>query len=440
MSHASCFAAAFQSHGTLDNARPLSSEPSKKRKRDSTRSTSDIASRVDEPPSTISLAEHTHSLTDSGRETLLGGVRGQYEISGQPTTVGLSEDKFPHGSLHTLEHLSLSGSKSAVADELANIRPPLYVDARSNFTSTNDQLRSVGLRQQHLAAVTAVMHKCLLEGDYSRATRAWGMLLRAEHNGHSLDLRTNDRWGLGAECLLRRQPQFTAEVEQLIRTPKMGEQHRASKTEHNMQNIQEVKNYYERLILQYPYRKASPNTTDPQDFYLAMFGLWIFSVQERRRSSIVRDEKSFGRQTGTTVSGLGEGSNAPSFESDSHRHQQDEVTRQDTLERAREIVARLEGLLNSPPYSDNARYWELLGMVNLWIGDLSNVTGAQVSGMNTGEDNPSIISDDSGLSTNANNEEVSQDRRSDRYIQRAKAIADAENAFENARHCSKGVI
>ena len=62
---------------------------------------------------------------------------------------------------------------------------------------TTAKHRSARLR--HLAAVTAIMHRCLAEGDVVRARRALGLLLRTR----DVDLRAAHLWAVGSEILVR---------------------------------------------------------------------------------------------------------------------------------------------------------------------------------------------------------------------------------------------
>lgn len=390
---------------------------------------------------TIVPAALTHSWAGSQRGTLNEDFIAQREISGQPATEGLPGSNFPHASLHNWKDDSRRRSKSIVADELAQLHPPLYVAAGSAFTDASDQPSALGLRQQHLAALTTIMHKCLLEGDYGRASRAWGMLLRTEHSGQSLDLRTNNRWGLGAEFLLQRPARLlqpSGAAEQLINVPATSDSHPTPKTGYSVQRIDEAKDYYERLVLQYPhrkypYRKVFPSPTDPQKFYLAMFGLWIFSVQERH-SLLTAENERIHIAEGKIDANVPDGdSNASVSDLGSQQSRQAEVARKGTLQRARDIAVRLEELMNSPPYSDNSKFWELLGMIYLWVGDLSAVTTTQTDRPDIDDENSSPTTEDSSISRNADDDYEGQSGRVSGQVQQNKALQNAEKAFETAK-------
>lgn len=135
--------------------------------------------------------------------------------------------------------------------------------------------------------MTATLHKCLLAGDYRRAGRAWGLLLRSEVNGHSLEIRNQGRWGIGAEILNHRDSSLLEhsprgnEVAVHIDDGVAGIKHMFSR-----EKFQRAQDYYERLILQYPYRKTFAESTNSLDFYPAMFSLWIFSEQHEYDNSL----------------------------------------------------------------------------------------------------------------------------------------------------------
>jgi hypothetical protein len=185
----------------------------------------------------------------------------------------------------------------------------------SNKSSDNHSLRA-----QHIANVTAVLHKSMRKQDWGRARRALGLLMRTSIAGQPLDLRNSDYWGLGAEILFRQQPD-----------PGSSWSTRGS---------DEAKEYYEKLIVRYPYHRASPNNVNAVDFYLALFSLWIYVAQAERDSGSLN------------------GSNS------SH----DAVDRE--LEEAGAILARINKCMGTSPYAENEDFRQLRKHVMAWRKDL----------------------------------------------------------------------
>ena len=381
MSFASYFTSAFKSP-----VQPDSHPSSKKRKRN--RSNSDEASTESEvdphsnsrkPGSSVSGSDISTFPAPAVPATLRRELAVQYLSAGQPFDADLPDLKFPHASLLHMTRGSLSAeTKVVVKDELTTLKPPLNRSRLPGKVAGN-----VSLRQRHLDNITAVLHRCVLEGDFLRAGRAWGMLLRAEKNGHGTDIRQYDRWGLGAEILLRR--------DSCAAKGCCGEQ-QISGFAGNLADNQAVENfgqcfsrkgfenakdYYERLILQYPYRKAFPIATSALDFYPAMFGLWLYVVQDQHKIAFKSVEKAARESVDHRTESSFRESASLSPLSETPKHRQIAEICHITLERGDAIASRIDELLVSPPYSDDSRLWCLRGMVALWIADLWNFSSLQ---------------------------------------------------------------
>ena len=279
----------------------------------------------------------------------------------------------PRPSLH--HHISESAPlmvKRHISDKLATLKAPLYISsARISAATAEDTSGSTGLRQHHLNTITAVLHRCLSECDYIRASRAWAMFLRAEQHGQSMDLRTYDRWGLGAEILMKTLDYRVIEDSNLGVKP---------------DSIEKAKEYYERITLQYPYHKALPNATGALNFSIAMFSLWVYVVKKRSSIALkaISSSNENADETDVEASDNGQRSSASHIEPD--RCREHEQVRRNTLQSAREIAAQLDGLLVSPPYSDNAVLRKLCGEISLWIADLSIATAFADNGSSTSGD------------------------------------------------------
>lgn len=273
----------------------------------------------------------------------------------QLRTAGLSHDQedqvpaspFPHAAARTTaDHY---GPKK-IEQEIAKSPIRLYaVDGGSKDGSTS-------LRTQHLNVLTAVMHRCLLDEDYERAGRAWGMLLRTQiAGGRPVDPRNNDRWGIGAEILLRRRPEPSRNVE----NSETSDQQTLSDTIFSEQGFELAREYYERLIIQFPYRKLNAQAVDERSFYPAMFSLWIFEVNEKSRRSRKNAQRTrFRSRSMSNDSVLGQNT-------DDVRAREDAIQVQE-LARATEIAERLDQLVASPPFDKQVSLLDLRGQVCLW--------------------------------------------------------------------------
>lgn len=371
------FASAFQTFSATGNLPSSSHETSRKRKRELKTSTDDVYGDETEVPSSDGELMTLSSVASEGR-SLSQDTAFQYETSGHPFRETLPGSNFPHAFRERPTDSPQLRTKANLSDELAILRPPMCVTAGPKTMSENVEPGAIGSRQQSLIALTAILHKCVLEGDFIRAGRAWGMLLRAEHNGHSLDLRTTDRWGLGAEIVLRREAQLARNKDgtgKPINTHGTDDQHHMPSDSFCPQALEQAKNYYERLVLQYPYRKAFPDTTGPLDFYIAMFSLWIYSIQRHHSLALAEHEDDALDAECTDAWALDQDESGSVSDAERRQHRSREAIRDDILQRANVIAARLEELMVSPPYSDDNQYLQLQEMLDSWMKDLSNAHG-----------------------------------------------------------------
>ena len=373
-------------------------KPSKKRKREEEGPEGQLETSDAEP------SQETGSRGFSSAAALSPDDTHQYRVAGQPFDEGLPGKHFPHASSSSGLKEGLNEGQSAEArlrKELADLSPPLYGTKGSLTTaaSAEDSQPGVGLRLRHLAVITTILHRCLLEGDFIRAGRAWGMLLRSEVHGRPMDPRAQGRWGIGAEILIRRDTQV-AERREIRRSDSFsgdednereaGEQ---SKVWFSKEGFDKDRMYYERLILQYPYRKTFPHAVSSLDFYPAMFGLWIYSIQQENRITKAKprhvspdsgseDEQLYddnATQTHSPIQDEHQGS---------RQYEQREDLRKSELQQAEQIATRLDELLLSPPYSDSHQLLKIRGMIALWVGDLSVVSlrdHGERNGLRSGE-------------------------------------------------------
>lgn len=291
----------------------------------------------------------------------------QYRVAGLSFNQEIPTGYFPHGPPPSPKKSKQADSQAQLIKELSALSPPVY--------PPQSAAQQGNLRLNHLAVLTAILHRCLLEGDFIRAGRAWGLLLREEYAGYAIDVRHEGRWGIGAEILLRRDRQLSQQSTEHISVdedrspPPPLASHGPLFTR---KGFEDAKEYYERLIIQHPYRKAAPDAVSSLHFYTAMFGLWIYVVQEEstaagRLAGQMTDESSDEEQNSDTDISLdGEYRSA----SGKGRRVAMAQIKQDELKQANQIAARMDEILVSPPFSDTPDLLELRGMVSLWIGDL----------------------------------------------------------------------
>lgn len=294
----------------------------------------------------------------------------QYAVAGQAVEVELPSYPFPH----------------AKRDGPSRYDYDLRQQVKSAHASPSERYGPIAiqsLHHQHLAVMTTILHRSLLEEDFVRAGRALGMILRDEVGGRPVDVRAEGRWGIGAEILMRQDAQ---------RQQRGGEQDCSySKEPHRIwkkpvwftrKGFEDAKKYYERLIVQYPFFKQNPNAISARDFYPAMFGLWIYVVHREARleshgsKSVENGARQLQEESVSHVIGQ------------SSRHQ---PTLKE-LSQAREIADRMDAVMSGPPYREDSDLIELRRMVRLWIHDLEEELA-----MPTHEDNVRIECEDTPM-------------------------------------------
>ncbi|KAL8833001.1 MAG: hypothetical protein Q9170_004580 [Blastenia crenularia] len=282
--------------------------------------------------------------------------------------------------------------------------------------ATSRSSSGAGLRQQHYSVVTSLLHRCILEKDYQRASRAWGMMLRMEVHGHPLDIRAQDRWGIGAELLLHSETNVS--ISTIPQDPRALQK-----------GLMKAKDYYERLILQFPYRKIAPDSISSLTFYPVMFGIWIHSIQLRHKIAMQDTLPSDSAELDNAND-----SDDQSLPSRIVAQMEGQLTVYHTVIRdANEVIDRLVELLSSPPYSDHAGLWKTQGMLYLWVSQLSDHATTLLTQPNSSDDDPAPIvnrnSQPVGESTiSLQDQRYSEENRGDRQ----RTIHKAREAFSRA--------
>ncbi|RMZ80154.1 hypothetical protein DV737_g3048, partial [Chaetothyriales sp. CBS 132003] len=152
--------------------------------------------------------------------------RVQRDLASHSLVADLPPSPFPHGAPKRARRLPAARS--------------------GRFGRADSDAGHGSLKAQHVAAMTALLHRCMQQRHYARASRALGLLLRTDVGGRPIDIR--------AAGYCQRAP-FTR------------------------QGFADAQAFYETLIIQHPFHKPTPHSINALDFSLALFSLWIYVAQ-----------------------------------------------------------------------------------------------------------------------------------------------------------------
>ncbi|TVY68982.1 hypothetical protein LSUE1_G008372 [Lachnellula suecica] len=279
-------------------------------------------------------------------------------------------------------------------------------DKKTVSADTNRPTQGPRLKMQHLSVLTAILQRCLQEGDIPRASRAWAMLLRAQVGGLGVDIRETGYWAIGAELLMRSSEtkaknRFHANEDSDYEADDEDDMDgRAAKGEVDArrwgttEGLEKVKAYYERLILQYPYKRQFHGSVNALDFWPAMLSCEIYGMEVEEKQSLMkiaaaeeRDENQEGSDSDSDdfqdaeshVSDEEDGGFAAeqkrkerlSRRRAEKRWLQRDGVRHTALNAAEAIAARMDELMTTPPFSDSQVLLRLRGMLAICIGQHS---------------------------------------------------------------------
>ena len=279
----------------------------------------------------------------------------QYAIAGQPVEDELQGHAFPHANY------GKNDQPSKFDYELRQQLKPV----RSSASGSDNPLVIRSLHQQHLAVITTILHRSLLEQDFMRAGRALGMILRDEMGGRPVDIRSEGRWGIGAEILIRQdaQRQQRSPEQSSVSPPERSSTPRKPRAWFTRKGFKDARKYYERLIVQHPFHKQNPAAVSALDFYPAMFGLWTYVVhQEAKLKSL--------EPTSTETESDGDEELQSEAGSPITRRSSGQQPVREELSQAREIADRLDSVMTALPYRDDSGLGGLRRMLQHWIADL----------------------------------------------------------------------
>jgi RNA polymerase I specific initiation factor len=304
---------------------------------------------------TGSLASSSPSRQSSFSAVLTPDEIYQYAVAGQSIDDEMQSHPFPHA------HSANRGGPSRFDYDLRQqLKPSLASSSERNNGSVIGSLH-----HQHMAVMTTILHRSLLEQDFVRAGRVLGIILRDETGGRPIDVRAEGRWGIGAEILIRQDAQRQIQSQEWS-SSSSGEQDKTSgrlRAWFTRKGFEDAKKYYERLIVQYPFYKQNPASVSALDFYPAMFGLWIYVVHEEAKLKSLDSESAETELAGDNELQDEPPSPAmmgpPGLQYIMEEHSQ-----------AREIADRMDAVMGALPYREEVELLDLRGMVGQWIRDL----------------------------------------------------------------------
>jgi hypothetical protein len=290
----------------------------------------------------------------------------QCAVAGQSIQDGLLAPPFPHLDFHNEEgHQRFD----------FNLRQALQPQPDHGYSRDCSGISVIqSLHQQHLAVMTTILHRLLLEKDHVRASTALGMLLRDEIDGKPVDIREAGRWSIGAEILAHQD----AEIHLPRREPsppppgQRDELDQKTRARPTRTGFEAAKKYYENLIVQYPFQKRDPSAVSASDFYAALFRLWISVVHQEARLREAKSNwvKEKPEQKLEDDIGYRHALHSPNNTNPFSKHQVLELE----LEQASEIADRMDSIMQTYPYREDSVLQELERSLHLWIKDLKTVS------------------------------------------------------------------
>lgn len=271
-------------------------------------------------------------------------------------------------------------------DNVGFIRPRHFPHAPSKsepaFPLPHRSVSQRNIKKQHLAAVNGVLHRSILEGDYTRASRALELLTKVEYHGRRCDLRRNGWWGIKGELLLQNSTDDSVNgqptTSRSVSFSKESASQDASQPRFSEQGLRNAKDYYERLIVQYPYRRQRPKDVSAIEFYPAMINIWILLLQSRLRRCLEKNPNLKSRRNSANATGSGAFLTNNDYNVDRRTHSSNPSTviqdgqreLNSTIQEVEELLERLQGLLLRDPFDRDGDMLGTHAMVSLWLADL----------------------------------------------------------------------
>lgn len=292
----------------------------------------------------------------------------EYRTAGfDPTRDHVPSAPFPHKAV-----IIKSGRDGSYAvDDETVVSSTKSISSLHGVSAYQENHKDQTLRSQHLANLTTLLHRCMATGDFVRAEKAWALILRSggesiELKESVMDIRRSGKWAIAAEILLQRWKNIDNSAHSSGGVTNPTDIHGAE-AQLDLDNVRAARRFYERLALQYPASKF--RAEQPTDFYLHLYGLWIYEISERTRRAML--------QVRRTDNSDGEGSD---FDEDASGDASDDGAnlnraattqiRSQEFQDARDLVNNLDDVLTRPPFDKSPDLLHLRGMASLWIVDL----------------------------------------------------------------------
>ncbi|KAI1100110.1 hypothetical protein F4804DRAFT_344964 [Jackrogersella minutella] len=311
-----------------------------------------IPSRL--PSDSINPLSHT---PDTIRQFAVAGLSASEEV---PSKV---HPLFPHKSLPSegKRRELCGGSRVSTAASGAESENDGGVARRPDKETT---VRQLSERLRHLSTMTAIMHRCLGDGDIARAKRAFGLLVQTK----DVDIRLGGLWAVGSEILMR-----DGEEQQQIDDGNAMDARGQPRRWGSAANIETVRSYFESLIQQYPHDQHRAHLTSALDFWPALFGIEIYSLDAESRRAAQRAED--GHDAGEDGSYAEDASADPdgarrSRRDEERRHRARDELRRETRGAAEQIARRMDQTMENAPYASHRELLRLRANLALFIGDL----------------------------------------------------------------------
>ncbi|KAI1821729.1 hypothetical protein F4861DRAFT_517542 [Xylaria intraflava] len=284
-------------------------------------------------------------------------------------------------------------------------------------------------RIRHLNTMTAVLHRCLRDGDIIRAKRAFGLLVQTK----DIDVRIDNFWAIGSEILMRdgekritsKPKRSSARFQASEKTRATSSSRRGSSSDSDSDsdsfladttdeeatkpnlppappqrwgrasNIAQVKTYLETLIQQHPYDAYRPKLTSALDFWPALFSIEIYNLDAEYRAALHKihtdhfipsrspspkrefddedDKMDLDSNASTDASDRDRGRYQPQDEEDKTQralHNETDALRAATQQGALDLADRLDTVLETSPYSTHTELLRIRAHVSLFIADL----------------------------------------------------------------------
>lgn len=345
---------------SLPSQLPLKQKSSKRKRRNSDGGPPFSAQRK-------SVKSFSRSTTQQGQLTLAGFTEHDEE-PWQDT------NHFPHRRLHHAE-FGLTGS----TDDEQGFHKSIWLRPAP---VTSEQPKAVH-RGTYLDMLLRSTHQLLDEGKVGKSAKIFGIITQLRLGGRPIDIRQYNLWAIGAEIIMR-----TGEEETMreLGLPNKSFNSVGSYTRIRIPgrwgsntNISRLKAYLEELMQKYPYDRKFPNAVSAIDFQLALFACEIFNCHaEFTAEAGCLGEGQVSCRAGATFREVALGNNSRGTE-----NEHDETTspdrgcierykhvREHTCRRLTSILAKLDTMMESSPYSRNKYFLHLQATASMMIADL----------------------------------------------------------------------